>query len=148
MIRQGKLGLRGRTECRINAAGRKQLKSGWRILIDEGPSGDLDADLRVALLAMSEGNAYASAVQMLNRSAAKLLEMGQAVSRAKSDAPVALASLYRDLRSVSVKTLLEGRAAAATMIADSLPRKLPRKRKEEGGSSPKKAPLKRVKRLK
>jgi DNA-binding PadR family transcriptional regulator len=149
LIRQGKAGLRGRTESRITAAGRKQLKSGWRILIDEGPSGDLDADLRVALLAMSEGNAYTSAVQMLKQSAAKLLEMGQAVSRdGKSDVPVALAGLYRELRSVSVKALLEGQAAAATRIADSLPRKLPMKRKDAGSSSPKKAPVRRVKRLK
>jgi hypothetical protein len=115
----------------------------------EEPSGDLDADLRVALLAMSEGNAYTSAVQMLKQSAAKLLEMGQAVSRdGKSDVPVALAGLYRELRSVSVKALLEGQAAAATRIADSLPRKLPRKRKDAGSSSPKKAPARRVKRLK
>jgi DNA-binding PadR family transcriptional regulator len=148
LIRQGKAGVRGRTESRITAAGRKQLRSGWRILIEEGPSGDLDADLRVALLAMSEGNAYSSAVQILNRSAAKLLEMGQAVSRDKSDAPVALAGVYRELRSLSVKALLEGQAAAATTIAERLPRKLSMKRKDAGSSSPNKAPLTRIKRLK
>lgn len=149
LIRQGKAGPRGRTESRITAAGKKQLRGGWRILIDEGPTGDLDADLRVALLAISEGNAYSPAFQMLKRSGAKLLEMGQAVSKdGKSDGPVGLAGLYRELRSVSVKALLEGQAAAAATIADSLPRKLPMKRKDAGGSSPKKAPLRRVKRLK
>jgi len=149
LIRQGSAGLRGRTESRITAAGRKRLRSAWRVLIDEGPSGDLDADLRVALLAISQGNAYSSAVQLLKRSAAKLLEMGHAVSKeSKSDAPVALAGLYRELRSISVRALLEGQAAAAATIADSLPRKLPMKRKDAGGSSSKKAPLGRVKRLK
>jgi DNA-binding PadR family transcriptional regulator len=148
LVRQGQPGPRGRTECRITAAGRKQLKSGWRILIDEGPSGDLDADLRVALLAISEGNAYSLAVHMLKQSAAKLLEMGQAVSRDKSDASVTLAGLYRALRSVSVEALLEAQAAAATTIADSLPRKLPGKRKAVGSFSPRKAPLRRVKRFK
>jgi hypothetical protein len=86
---------------------------------------------------------------MLKRSATKLLEMGQAVSRdSESHAPLALAGLYRELRSVSVKALLEGQAAAATRIAGSLPRKLPMKRKDAGSSSPKKAPVRRVKRLK
>jgi DNA-binding PadR family transcriptional regulator len=148
LIRQGKPGLRGRTECRITASGRNQLKSGWRSLIDEGPSGDLDADLRVALLAISEGNAYSAAVQMLKRSAAKLLDMGQALSSDKPAAPVGLAGLYRELRSVSVKALLDGQATAAKTIADSLPRKLSGKRREAGSSSPKKAPLGRIKRLK
>ena len=149
LIRQGKPGLRGRTECRITASGRKQLKSGWRTLIDEGPSGDLDADLRVALLAISEGNAYSAAVQMLKRSAAKLLEMGQAISTGtEPHAPIALARLYRDLRSISVRALLDGQATAATTMAESLPRKLSGKRRGASSSSPKKAPLGRIKRLK
>lgn len=148
LIRQGKAGLRGRTESQITAAGRKQLKSGWRVLIDEGPSGDLDSDLRVALLAISEGNAYSSAVQMLKRSAVKLLEMGQAVSKGESDGPIGLAGFYHELRSVSVKALLEGQAAAATTIADSLPRKLPRKPKETASSVTKGVPSRRIKRLK
>ena len=149
LIRQGKPGLRGRTECRITAAGRKQLKSGWQTLIDEGPSGDLDSDLRVALLAISEGNAYSAAVQMLKRSAAKLLEMGQAISPGtEPHAPIALARLYRELRSVSVRALVEAQATAATTIADNLPRKLSGKRREPGSSPSKRAPLRRVKRLK
>ena len=148
LIRQRKPGLRGRTECRITASGRNQLKSGWRSLIDEGPSGDLDADLRVALLAISEGNAYSSAVQLLKQSAAKVLEMGQSLSKNKSDGPVALAGLYHELRSVSVKVLLEAQAAAATTIADSLPRKLSWKREVAGGSPSKKESKGRVKSLK
>jgi hypothetical protein len=55
--------------------------------------------------------------------------------------------LYRELRSVSVKALLEGQAAAATTIADSLPRKLSGKPKEAGTPSPKKASPRRIKRL-
>jgi hypothetical protein len=37
---------------KITAAGQRYLKSGWRQLIDDGPSGDRDADLRVVLLAL------------------------------------------------------------------------------------------------
>jgi hypothetical protein len=149
LIRQAKPGPRGRTECRITAAGRKHLKSGWKILIEEGPSGDLDADLRIALLAISEGNAYSSAAHLLRQSAAKLLEMGQAASRdSESDIAAPLARAYRQLRSISVGFLLEGQAAAAAAIVDSLPRKLSAKRKKKASSSPKKVPSTRVKRLK
>jgi hypothetical protein len=47
-----------------------------------------------------------------------------------------------------VRALLEAQAAAAKTIADSLPRKLPRKREEEANSPPKKRPFGRIKRLK
>ena len=49
-ILQGRPGPRGRTDHKITAEGRRHLKRGWRNLIDDGPSGDPDADLRVALL--------------------------------------------------------------------------------------------------
>jgi DNA-binding PadR family transcriptional regulator len=149
LIRQGKPGPRGRTEYQITAAGKKQLKSGWRILIDEGPSGDLDADLRVALLAISEGKAYSSAVQMLKRSAAKMIEMGHAVSEDRwSDASVPLAGLYRELRSISVRGLLQGQAAAASAVAGCLPRRLPGKSKSASNPTSRRASVRRVKRLK
>ena len=149
LVRQGKPGPRGRTEYRITAPGRKHLKNGWRLLIEEGPSGDLDSDLRVALLAIAVGNAHSLAVEMIKQSAAKMLEMGEAISR-DSDAlaPVSLAGMYRRLRSVSARALLEGQAAAATAIADGLPRKLPTQRKEANDSSRGKASSRRVKRLK
>jgi DNA-binding PadR family transcriptional regulator len=149
LVRQGKPGPRGRTEYRITASGKKHLKSSWRPLIEEGPSGDLDADLRVALLVISVGNAHSLAVELVKQSAAKMLDMGQAVSKA-SDAltPVSLAGLYRELRSISVRALLEGQGAAAIEIAERLPRKLLTKRKGAIRSSPKKASSGRVKRLK
>ena len=53
LVRQLKTGPSGRTGHKTTAAGRKFLSSSWRTLIDDGPSGDLDADLRVALLAVS-----------------------------------------------------------------------------------------------
>lgn len=45
-VRQGKPGARGRTDHWITSAGKKLLKTGWRELIENGPSGDLEADLR------------------------------------------------------------------------------------------------------
>lgn len=148
LIRQGRPGSRGRTDSRISAAGKKVLKDGWRALINEGPSADLDADLRVALLAISQGSAFSLAAELLKRSAAKLHEMGQAASPdVESVSTVPLANLYRELRSVSVRALLEGQAAAATVIADRLPRKLLRTRPLASASSRKKDSSLRVKRL-
>lgn len=124
LIRQEKPGSRGRTDCQITAAGKRALKDGWRTLIEDGPSGDLDADLRVALPAISEGRDYSSAADFVQRSAGKLLQMAEGASPDKQPATVALAWLYRELRSVSVKAVFDGQAAAATAIADRLPRKL------------------------
>ena len=52
LVRQGKPGVRGRADYKVTAAGRKALKAGWLPLIEAGPSGDIDSDLRVALLAI------------------------------------------------------------------------------------------------
>src|SRR5580658_8867401 len=45
VVRQGKPGARGRADYKVNAAGRKVLKTGWRRLVEAGPSGDIDSDL-------------------------------------------------------------------------------------------------------
>jgi hypothetical protein len=138
----------GRTDARITATSKRQLRSAWRSLIDAGPSGDLDADLRVAMLAISEGTDYSSAAEMLKRSAGKLLQMAEVASRNnESGATVPLAGWYRELRSVSVRALLEGKAAAATVIADSLLTKLPGTGPKASHPSPKNASSRRVKRV-
>src|SRR5260370_27781281 len=54
-LRQGKPGPRGRADYRVTATGKRLLKDGWLPLIEAGPSGDPDSDLRVALLALSAG---------------------------------------------------------------------------------------------
>ena len=68
-LRQGNRGLRGRVRYRISPTGRKSLKSGWIPLIEAGPSGDRDADLRVALLALSAGGDQRRANAFLRRAA-------------------------------------------------------------------------------
>jgi DNA-binding PadR family transcriptional regulator len=54
-VRQGKSGARGRTGYQVSPAGKKLLKDGWRPLVAAGPSGDVDSDLRIALLAFWGG---------------------------------------------------------------------------------------------
>ncbi len=145
-VRQGKPGPRGRTDARITAAGKRHLRNSWPSLMDSGPSGDLDSDLRVALLAISEGNAYSSAVRMLKASAAKLLDMAHAVPLDRESNVTALAGLYRQLRSVSVKALLKAQATAAIKIADSIPPIPPARREKASYSDQEKTSSKRDKR--
>lgn len=74
-ILQGKSGPRRRTDHKISAEVRRYLRRAWKELIDAGPSGDLDADLRVALLALFVGDDRSLAADFLRRSAAHRLEV-------------------------------------------------------------------------
>ena len=117
-------GNRGRTDYRITPAGKKLLKTGWRDLFDASPSGDLDADLRVALLALAGGE-YRLAKEFLKQSAARKLESIAAVEGPEKMPRVPpIANWYRELRSASTKALLKSTAATALAMAESLPRKL------------------------
>jgi DNA-binding PadR family transcriptional regulator len=124
LVRQGKPGSRGRTEHRVTPAGKKLLKTGWQSLIEDGPSGDLDSDLRVALLALASGE-HRLAKDFLERSAARKFESISALERpGESDSLPPLAFWYRELRSDSAKVMLRGGSAAALAMAEALPRKL------------------------
>jgi DNA-binding PadR family transcriptional regulator len=129
-VRQGKPGPRGRTEHRITPAGKKLLKTGWRTLLEDGPSGDLDADLRVALLALSVGKERRLAANFLKQSAAKKLVAIEAFEEgARSISGFSLADCYTRLRSEPGKAILEAESAAALAMAEAMPRKLSAKRR-------------------
>lgn len=124
LIRPGDSGARSRTEHRITSAGKKLLKTGWQELIERGPSGYLDSDLRVALLALASGERSMSK-DFLERSARKKLELITTIERPEeSDSLPPLAFWYRELRSASAELLLRGEASAASAMAEALPRKL------------------------
>jgi DNA-binding PadR family transcriptional regulator len=130
-VRQGKPGSRGRTEHRTTLAGKKLLKTGWKSLIEDGPSGDLDADLRVALLALASGERRL-ATEFLERSAARKLESIAMIGRPDSDSLPPLAFWYRELRSASARVMLKGGSAAALAMAEALPRKLTKSNRRTG----------------
>jgi hypothetical protein len=89
---------------------------GWRPLVDEGPTGDLDADLRVALLALLVGGPQRLAVNFLRQSAKEIRESSKTESHHEtSDTSPLLARLYRKLRSQSAKTLLEAQSAGSPL---------------------------------
>ncbi len=125
-VRQGRPGARGRTDHRITSAGKKFLKSGWRTLIEDGPSGDLDADLRIALLALFAGGERRLATDFLQQSASRKLESIELLDESGGSSSVSpLADWYARLRSVSAKTLLKAESDAAFKLAEALRPRLP-----------------------
>jgi DNA-binding PadR family transcriptional regulator len=124
-VRQGKPGSRGRTNHGITPAGGKFLKNGWRILIEDGPSGDLDADLRVALLVLWAGGKRRLATDFLQQSALKKLESIEMLEAGDENSSISsLANWYAKLRLSSAKALLKAESAAAFEMAEALPWKL------------------------
>jgi DNA-binding PadR family transcriptional regulator len=120
---QAKPGSRGRTAHKITAAGRWRLKDGWKELVEQGPSGDLDADLRVALLALWIGHDRQLAASFLRQSAAERLSvLDGAENRDEPDSLPPLALWYRRLRSASAAALTKAESAAALAMAKALPR--------------------------
>jgi DNA-binding PadR family transcriptional regulator len=122
LVGQAKAGSRGRADHRITVEGRRLLRDGWRELIDRGPSGDLDADLRVALLAIWIGNDRRSAANFLKGSAARKLEAIRTLEELESIASTsALAHWYRKMRSASAIALAKGESNTAIAMARTLP---------------------------
>ena len=130
LVRQGKPGARGRTDYQVTAAGNRLLKDGWLALIDAGPSGDVDSDLRVALLALQGGGDRRLATDFLRQSADKKLESIAASEPIGNPSVLPLLPRwYNDLRSSTAKALLTAESAAIRAMADAFPRKLTGKRK-------------------
>jgi DNA-binding PadR family transcriptional regulator len=135
-VRQGKPGTRGRTGYKVSAAGKKTLREGWQPLITAGPSGNLDSDLRVALLAMLGSGNRLLAADFLRRAAeekAASVAIAEPMTDA-SDVPP-LARWYTDLRSETTKALLIAELHAIRSMAEALPKKLSDKFKQGANTS-------------
>ena len=125
LVRQGKPGARGRTDYRVTAAGKRLLKVGWLALIETGPSGDIDSDLRVALLALLGGGDRQLAADFLRQSADKKMESATVVEPIGNPSVLPLLPRwYNDLRSSTAKALLTAESVAIRAMADALPLKL------------------------
>ena len=126
LVRQGRPGARGRTDYKVNAVGKRLLRDGWLPLIATGPSGDLDSDLRVALLAIWGGGDRRLAADFLRQSADKKAEsIATTELTGNPGVVIPLARWYSDLRSETAKALLSAESEAIHAMADALPRKLP-----------------------
>lgn len=136
-VLQGKPGRRGRADRRITAAGRRYLKSGWKELVEDGPSGDLDADLRVALLAVWLGGDRRLGADFLRQSAEKRLKTMRTLEELDESASLPpLAQWYRRLRSTSAHALIKGESDAALAMAKALPGR-PSGQQKRGRATPK-----------
>jgi DNA-binding PadR family transcriptional regulator len=130
LVRQGKPGARGRTAYKVTAGGKRLVRDGWLPLIAAGPSGDMDSDLRVALLAIWGSGDRRLAADFLRQSAGKKTESIAAAELTSNPGAVApLARWYTDLRSETAKALLSAESEAIHAMADSLPRSLTSKRR-------------------
>jgi DNA-binding PadR family transcriptional regulator len=126
---QARPGPRGRADHRMTAEGKRRLRNGWRELIEQGPSGDLDADLRVALLAIWIGSDRRSAAAFLKGSAARKLKgISPNENLDKPTSTSALALWYRQMRLASATALAKGESNAALAMARVLPRAKPIKK--------------------
>ena len=129
LVRQGKPGARGRIDYRVTAPGKRILRDGWLPLVAAGPSGDMDSDLRVALLAIWGSGNRRLAADFLCQSADKKMEAIAAaeLTGGTGGALAPLARWYTDLRSATAKALLAAESEAIRAMADSLPRSLTHK---------------------
>ncbi len=135
-VLQGKPGPRGRADHKITAEGRRYLKIGWKKLVEDGPSGDLDADLRVALLALWLGGDRRLGAYFLRQSAEKRLKtMNTAEEPDDSASLPPLVLWYRRLRARSAEALIQGESAAALSMAKALPRRPSGKQKQSRATS-------------
>jgi DNA-binding PadR family transcriptional regulator len=124
-VRQGNPGARKRTDYKVTASGKKLLRDGWLPLIEAGPSGDLDSDLRVALLAIWGSGDRRQAADFLRQSGDKKMESIATTESAGDPGKVApLARWYTDLRSKGAKALWKAESESIRATADALPRKL------------------------
>ena len=124
-VRQGKPGARRRTGYKVTAVGKRLLKDGWRPLVDAGPSGDLDSDLRVALLAIWGSGDRRLAAAFLRESGDKKID--SIATSELSDDPrevTPLARWYTSLRSETAKALLTAESSIIRAMSGSLPRSL------------------------
>jgi hypothetical protein len=96
---------------------------GCKTLVESGPTGDFDSDLRIALLVIWAGGDRRIAQSFLRQVGDMKME-SVAATKLTSDAVAPLARWYTDLRSSAGKALLAAEADAIRVVVDSLPKKL------------------------
>lgn len=130
LVTQEQPGVRGRIDYRIAPGGTKLLKKSCKALIQGRPGSDIDSNLRVALLALWADGDRGQIVEFLRRSAEQKADLITGVGQVSDSLDgVPLARWYSQLRSASAKALLVAESEALRVMADSLPKDLPRRPK-------------------
>jgi DNA-binding PadR family transcriptional regulator len=121
-VRAGKSGTRGRVAYIVTTKGKKWLKAIWPTLLRDGPSGDLDSDLRVFLIAVRVGNDRVRAEAFLRKAIAHRQEtLGEFDGKVRQEGSrIRLADHYVSLRSRATTAILKAEVKAIDSILDSL----------------------------
>jgi DNA-binding PadR family transcriptional regulator len=121
-VRAGKPGTRGRVAYVVTSKGKKWLEAVWPSLLQEGPSGDLDSDLRVFLIAVRVGKASGHAEAFLRSGLAHRQEaLAELQGKMKEEGSgVWLADQYVSLRARATAAMLKAESKAIDSILDGL----------------------------
>jgi DNA-binding PadR family transcriptional regulator len=125
-VRAGKPGARERVAYVVTPKGRKWLAAVWPTLLQEGPSGDLDSDLRVFLIAFRVGKDRVRAEAFLRKAIAHRQETLAEIAKLREEGSrVWLADHYVSLRSRATAAILRAEVKAIDSILDGLRGGLP-----------------------
>jgi DNA-binding PadR family transcriptional regulator len=126
-VRAGKPGTRGRVAYVVTSKGKKWLEEVWPSLLQDGPSGDLDSDLRVFLIALRAGKDRARAEAFLRSGLEHRQEaLAELEGKMKEEGSgVWLADQYVSLCARASAAILKAEAKAIDSILDGLRGGLP-----------------------
>ena len=121
-VRAGKPGTRGRVAYVVTSKGKTWLGEVWPSLLQDGPSGDLDSDLRVFLIALQTGKDRARAEAFLRSGLEHRQEaLAELEGKMKQEGSgVWLADQYVSLRARAGTAILKAEAKAIDSILDGL----------------------------
>jgi len=134
-VRAGKPGIRGRIAYVVTLKGEKWLETIWPTLLQDGPSGDLDSDLRVFLIAVRVGNDRVRAEAFLRKAIAHRQEtLGEFDGKVRQEGGgIRLADHYVSLRSRATTAILKAEVKAIDSILDRLSGGLPTTKRTRAG---------------
>jgi DNA-binding PadR family transcriptional regulator len=126
-VRAGKPGARGRVAYVATRKGKKWLEAIWPTFLQDGPSGDLDSDLRVFLIAVRVGKDRARAEAFLRSGIVPRQEaLAQLRGEMKEEVSgIWLADDYVSLRRQAGVAILKAEVKAIDSILDGLRGSLP-----------------------
>jgi DNA-binding PadR family transcriptional regulator len=127
-VRRGKPGVRGRTEYEVTVSGNQHLRLGWRPLLEAFLPVDIEAIVRVAIVAVLSGAGKEEVVAYLERAAAM---QGKKSRRLKREAkvteaalsPTGDADLYQWMRTAHMAVRLSAEAKVLRQFAAALRRR-------------------------
>jgi DNA-binding PadR family transcriptional regulator len=126
-VRASKPGARGRVAYGVTPKGKKWLEEVWPSLLQEGPSGDMDSDLRVFLIAVRVGKDRVRAEAFLRNAIAHRQEtLAELDGKVREEGSrVWLADHYVSLRSRATAAILKAEVKAIDSILDRIGGGLP-----------------------